>query len=97
MSGLFRWCMRHGAKLLLALAAVQILIGLIPVFGALLSTTREMAGDHSYSPDVTSAPMGVELQLMWSMIAGAVWPLFGALVIDRIDRWLDGRNREPSE
>ncbi len=94
MSGLFRWCMRHGAKLLLAIAAVQILIGLLPVFGAFLSTTREMAGDHSYSPDVTGTPMGMELQMLWSMIAGAVWPLFGALVIDRLDRWLAIKDRE---
>jgi hypothetical protein len=95
MSGIFRWCMRHGAKLLFALAVVQLLVGLIPFVATLFSETGHMASDLGYSPGAPSFPLQLQLQLLFQTVASAAFPFFGALVIDRLDRWLTARDAEP--
>ena len=97
MSGLFRGCMRHGAKVLLVFAIIQVLVGLYPLLNLVLTETSHMARNLGYSPGMTDLPFSMQLQLMFSTMSGAVLPFFGALVIDRLDRWLSVRDRESAE
>lgn len=87
-----RWCMRHGAKLLFALAMLELLVGLIPLVSALLSETGQMAANYGYSPNAPGMPFGWQLKTLFSAISGAAFPFFGALLIDRLDRWLGTRD-----
>ena len=91
MNRFFRWTMRHGAKILFALALVQLLATIFPTLLALLSGTREMAANHYYQPSTDG--LTLQLTLILHALASAALPLFAALVIDRADRWLDLRER----
>ena len=88
MSGAVRWLMRHGAKLLLVFALIQFLVGLIPLLERVLSETGRMAQHHGYSPEYGGLPFGAEFTILFSALGNAAFPFFGALVIDRLDRWL---------
>jgi hypothetical protein len=94
MSFIFRWSMRHGAKILFVLAVVQLLVGLIPLVVLLLSETGHMARNLGYSPDNSSFPFDMHLQLLFNAVVSAAFPFFGALLIDRLDRWLAARDEE---
>ena len=88
MSRFFRWCMRHGGAFLFAFAIVQFFVGLIPMVYTLISETGHMASNLGYTPGNSGIPVGVQLQVLFQAVAGAAFPFFGALVIDRLDRWL---------
>lgn len=94
MSGIFRWCMRHGAKILFTLALIQLLTGLVPLIGTLFTETGHMARDLGYSPGNIDYPFDMHLQLLLHAVVSAAFPFFGALVIDRLDRWLAARDEE---
>ena len=94
MSAVFRWLMRHGAKLLLVFALVQFLVGLVPLLERVFSETGRMAQHHGYSPEYGGLPFGMELTILFSALGSAAFPFFGALVIDRLDRWLARRDGE---
>jgi hypothetical protein len=97
MNSLVQSIMRRGAGLLLVVALIQFLVGLIPLVSRILSETGHMAQHHGYSPDYSGIPFGLELTMLFSAVANAAFPFFGALVIDRLDRWLDQRDKvEPS-
>jgi hypothetical protein len=95
MSGIFRRCMRHGAKILFTFALVQFLVGLVPLISTLFAETGHMARNLGYSPGNIDYPFSLQLQILFSAIASAAFPFFGALVIDRLDRWLAARDEEP--
>jgi len=97
MNGVFRWIMRRGAGLLLIFALIQFLVGLVPLVERVLSETGRMAQHHGYSPGYGGIPFGMELTMLFSAVGSAAFPFFGALVIDRLDRWLEGRDKESSE
>jgi hypothetical protein len=92
MNGIFRWSMRHGAKFLFALALIQLLIGVVPFIAALFTETGHMARNLGYSPDPSGFPFAIQLQLLLHAISSAAFPFFGALLIDRLDRWLAARD-----
>lgn len=93
MSGVVRWLMRRGAGLLLIFALIQFLVGLIPLVGRVFSETGRMAQHHGYSPEYDGIPFGMEFTILFAAVGNAAFPFFGALVIDRLDRWLDVRNK----
>jgi len=95
MSPIFRWCMRHGAKILFTIALVQLLVGLVPLIALLFSETGHMARNLGYSPDNSDFPFSMHLQMVFQTVVSAAFPFFGALVIDRLDRWLAARDAEP--
>jgi len=92
MSAIFRWSMRHGAKFLFALALIQLLVGLVPFIATLFTETGHMARNLGYAPDPSGFPFWMQLQLVFQGVASAAFPFFGALVIDRLDRWLAARD-----
>jgi len=94
MSATFRWLMRHGAKLLFAFAIFQFLAALIPLMASLVSETGRMAQHHGYTPEYDGISFGLQLQVLLNALGSAAFPLFGALVIDRLDRWLAIKERE---
>ena len=95
MSFIFRWCMRHGAKILFTLALVQLLVGLIPLISTVFAETGHMARNLGYSPGNIDYPFSMQLQLLFHTVVSAAFPFFGALLIDRLDRWLAARDVEP--
>lgn len=88
MSRVYRWCMRRGAVLLFIFAIVQFFVGLIPLVEALLTETGPMARNSSYMPDSSGIPFRLQLQVLFQAVSAAAFPFFGALLIDRLDRWL---------
>jgi hypothetical protein len=94
MSAIFRWCMRHGAKILFAFALIQLLVGLVPLIGTLFAETGHMARNLGYSPGDMDYPFSLQLQLLFHAVVSAAFPFFGAVVIDRLDRWLAARDKE---
>lgn len=88
MSGIYRWSMRDGAKLLFALALLLLLIGLIPLLSVLTSETSQMAANYSYVPAGSEFPVALYLQLFATALQSAALPFFAALLIHRIDRRL---------
>ena len=88
MSRVYRWCMRWGAVFLFVFAVVQFFVGLIPLVDVLMTETGHMARNPSYIPDSSGIPFGLQLQILFQAISAAAFPFFGALLIDRLDRWL---------
>jgi hypothetical protein len=82
----YRWCMRYGAGILFVIALVQLVIGLIGPIHMLLTTTGRMASDLGYTPDRPSMQLELHLQMVLNAFTTAALPLFGALVINRLDR-----------
>jgi membrane protein implicated in regulation of membrane protease activity len=94
----YRWSMRYGAAILFVIALVQLVIGLIGPVHMLLTTTGRMASDLGYTPDRPSMQLELQLQLVMNAITTAALPLFGALVINRLDRQTAPKNEaEPFE
>ena len=89
----YRWCMRFGAAILFTIALVQLVLGLWGTF--------QLAGFSQSAPNPTipgiDAPSNilVLLQALLAVFSSASLPFFGALLIDRLDRWLS--LREPAE
>ena len=85
----YRWCMRFGAVILFAIALVQLVLGLIGIF--------QLAGYSQSSPNPVmpgyESPSNilVLLQALLAVFSSAALPFLGALLIDRLDRWLAGR------
>jgi hypothetical protein len=84
----YRWCMRYGAAILFVIALVQLVVGLIGPIHLLLTTTGRMASDLGYTPDRSPLQLEMHLQMVVSALGAAAWPFFGALVINRLDRWI---------
>ena len=95
MSGLFRWVMRHGARIVFFVALLQLLAGLLLPLAIFLTETRRMAANYNYSG---GGDYDVLLQLSQTLysLTSFAFLLVGALVIDRADRWLDSRDRQES-
>ena len=80
----FQWTMRHGARLLFCLAAGLALLG---AADTLMSTMTELGGAwETHRSDAPVYAWVLILQRLFMALSGAVWPLFGALVIHRWDR-----------
>ena len=93
----FEGCMRYGAAILFLFAFAQFLIGLIPLIYTIVAETGQMASDYNYTPTSSGIPFAMQLQMLLSSVAAAAFPFFGALVIDRLDRWLALRRSEAAE
>jgi hypothetical protein len=96
MGNMFRWTMRHGAKLLLVVALLQLIGALLVPLALFLSETAHMAADFNYAPGNDSAWLVQLSQLLYSLANVAI-PLLGALLIDRADRWLAIRERPEAQ
>jgi hypothetical protein len=94
MTGLFQWCMKHGAKVLFAVALLQVLAALFGWLWSLGETGRQWIGSGYY-------PMQGNLLTQFATVMfalnGALLPFFGALLIDRLDRWLGVKGKEAAE
>ena len=86
MKAFFTWCMRYGAAILFVVALLQLVIGIIGPLYFLAQETGEMASNHNYRPDGMLDVL--HLQALLSALYGAMLPFFGAVLIDRLDRWL---------
>ena len=92
----YRWCMRSGAAILFVFALLQFTIGLIGPIRQLLATTSQMASNLGYTPGDLQLEM--QLTMLLSALSTGVFTLFGALVINRVDRWLALKEKaEPFE
>jgi hypothetical protein len=78
--------MRRGAAILFAVALVQLVAGLLGPLLSLLQETRGMAANHGYDGGGLGTIM--QTQLILSALGSSMFAFFGALVIDRLDRWL---------
>lgn len=88
---LFQWTVRHGARLLFALAAILFLLGFVQSFlaaEAFKSSTASSMGGFQLSA-FQSAMMAYGSGI-FSAFDQAVIPLFAALVVNHLDRrWRD--------
>jgi hypothetical protein len=89
MNGLFAWSMRNGAKILFALALFELIFSFI-------SSVANAPDLGSLSGTLDEKPQ--PLAHVWMIVIGAVaalhtaaLPFFGAMVIDRLDRWRENR------
>ena len=96
MGGLFRWSMRHGAKLLFVIALLQFVSALLVPLATFTSETLRMASDFNYSP-TTDGTWLIQLSQVLYGLASVALTLFGALLIDRADRWLAVRERPEAQ
>ena len=87
MSGLFRWSMRHGAKIVFAVAVLQLAGALLVPLAALTAETSRMAADHGYSAQGDVSTL-IQVGNVILSLTGFAFLLVGALIIDRADRWL---------
>ena len=94
MTRFFRGSMRYGAAILWLLALVQLLVGFLPLLYAFLTETGRMAENYSYVTDSPGMRLALQLQTLFGSLMSAALPFFGALVIDRLDRWLALRAQE---
>ncbi|HEV7658256.1 MAG TPA: hypothetical protein VGO55_00265 [Allosphingosinicella sp.] len=92
----YRWCMRHGAAILFAIALLILAAGLIAPISSLLAMTRGMASDLYSRPSVGLAETA---QLFLAAFTMPILPFAAALVIDRLDRRMPAKdeNRETFE
>jgi hypothetical protein len=90
MNALFRWAMRHGAKIVFAVALMQLAGGLVLPLATLVAETGHMARDHNYSPAGDIQTLLQMSQIFYSLSSFALL-LIGALAIDRADRFLASR------
>ena len=97
MSGIYRWSMRHGAAILFGVALIQFLVALAPLISVLISETGQMAANYSYAPAYSGIPSSLHFQMLFQAIVSAALPFFGALLIDRLDRWIPVRDPEVTE
>ena len=82
----YRWCMRSGAAILFVIAILQLAVGLIAPVKLLLATTSQMAPNLGYTPGDMQLEM--QLTMLLNAFSTAVFTFFGALVVNRVDRWL---------
>lgn len=87
MNALFRWSMRHGAKIVFAVALLQLVAGLLLPLATFLAETGHMMRDLSYSSAGDVSTLLQMSQLLYSLTSFALL-LTGALIIDRADRWI---------
>ena len=87
MSRFFRWCMRHGAKILFAVALLQVAAALVGWLWLLAEAGR----GWSSTGEPLSDNVLTEFATILYAVSGALLPFFGALVIDRLDRGLAAR------
>jgi hypothetical protein len=90
----YRWCMRSGAAILFALAFLQLVIGLAYFVQIVIANGSPM-GDGRYSIAQGDPPFQflVMLQMLTRVLVAAAWPFAGALLINRVDRWLALKER----
>ncbi|MGQ0659808.1 hypothetical protein [Sphingosinicella sp.] len=87
----YRWCMRFGAAILFAIAMVQLVLGLIGVFQLIGSSETPL--NHNMASVDPSYHLLMVLQALLAVFASAALPFFGALLIERLDRWLAVKGR----
>jgi hypothetical protein len=84
---LFCWAMRNGSRLLFALAVIMPLL--------LLVETLSLIGGFGPQNDLHPDWSRIVTQLL-SAFSVTVMPLFGALLINRFDRYLALRDHDPT-
>jgi hypothetical protein len=99
MSALFRWTMRHGAKIVFAIALLQLLAGLVLPLYAIYAETSRMAANHEYTPEGNWASISALLQMsqLFYSLTTFAFLLIGAIAIDRADAFLALRRPEGDE
>ena len=88
MSGLFAWSLRHGAMILFVIALLVFATSLLSYLTGFPGTELLESSGEKPQP----------LANVWMILMGAAnalhsaaLPFFGALVIDRFDRWREAR------
>ena len=81
----FQWVVKHGARILFAIALVYLAVGLVHA----VMSAAELGRDAS-SPFAKSSWMLFVLGLS-ATVSGFGLLLFGAIAIDCFNRWLAGR------
>jgi hypothetical protein len=83
MTSFFELSMRHGARILLAVALLDVIVGVGARFAGIEALTQPY--DSAQSRAVLA------LVSLAGSLQNAALPFFGALVIDRLDRWREAR------
>lgn len=93
---LFQWALKQGPRLLFAVALLVLLGGLIQAVNVVVPLLPSGRGDRSTGMFYIArfwAGLSIQWPLVLEYISGALWsamfPLFGALIIHRLDRWRD--------
>ena len=85
---LFHWTMRYGAMILFLFAIWEVVAGVVEVWNR-----WETIGATSGAWTPTTASLAVRLAMAVHYFSYAIPPFVGALVIYRIDRWLNAQPR----
>ena len=88
MSSLLAWSMRYGAAILLAISLAVLVVSFVTFVTDMPGIFLDGAAPEKTQP----------LARLWVVASGAAnalhaaaFPFFGALVIDRLDRWREAR------
>ena len=92
----FQWALKRGARLLFAVSLLFVLAGFVEAVNAVVHMQSDGRGDRStatYYLVRFLRGLAVGWPTALQFIVGGLWsatfPLFGALVINRLDHWRD--------
>jgi hypothetical protein len=82
----YLWAMRGASAILFVIALLQLVVG---TGFQLWNYLRMSGGIEVYAPGAMGgSPLVTALGALVSGLATAMWPLFGAALLWRIDRWI---------
>ena len=88
---MFQWTVRHGSRLLFAVAVLIFALGVLATIVRFANTAEQVAAGHA----VYELPYGNVMLLLGGVLSAlkeAAVPLAAAIVLDRFDRWLERRH-----
>ncbi len=90
MERFFAWSMRAGSKIMFWAAIVTFVTMMAGQFTVMMSSIRTMTQDH-YSGALPRMEVEQFVFAFATALSSAAFLFFGALVIDRMDRWHHAR------
>jgi hypothetical protein len=83
---LYGWAMRNGSRLLFAIAAIMLVMGLVQ--------SLHLIGRFGPENELHADWLQVVAQIL-AAFSYTVMPLLGSLLVNRLDRWLALRHGDP--
>ena len=88
MSGLFNWSMRYGAAILFVISLGVLVVSFVTYVTGMPNMFLDTAAPEKTQP---MARLWVFASGTANALHSAAFPFFGALVIERLDRWRGAR------